>query len=123
MTWFDDAACKGMPASVFFPGAGETVAQARAICAVCPVRAECGTAYDVGGEARFGGVWAGRYRPKPNPRPSRRTVPLIPCPSRAAYARHRKAGETPCPECAEVERQWNTADVARRRALRKDQAS
>lgn len=40
--WQEQAACKGKPLAWFFPTAeGETGAQAREVCASCPVRAEC----------------------------------------------------------------------------------
>jgi WhiB family redox-sensing transcriptional regulator len=58
--WHAEAKCKGMP-DVFFgpdrvPGvAAEWEEQAKAICATCPVRIECGKA----GRAERYGVWGG----------------------------------------------------------------
>jgi WhiB family redox-sensing transcriptional regulator len=42
-SWHADAACRGRGTAAFFPGRGqnETCASAKAICAGCPVRAEC----------------------------------------------------------------------------------
>lgn len=37
----DDAACAGMDPDVFFPERGGSQQPAKAMCAVCPVRAEC----------------------------------------------------------------------------------
>lgn len=39
--WVDHAECRGASAAVFFPERGESIASAKAICAVCPVRIEC----------------------------------------------------------------------------------
>ncbi len=41
-TWADKAACKGLPASMFFPPGKEmTPLEARETCRSCPVRLEC----------------------------------------------------------------------------------
>ena len=58
--WKEKAACRGMDPEIFFVERGGDVRPARAVCAGCPVRAECleyaldelGTAYDCG-------LWAG----------------------------------------------------------------
>jgi len=40
--WTERAACRGIQnPDVFFPGQGESTAEARAICHPCPVRQEC----------------------------------------------------------------------------------
>jgi WhiB family redox-sensing transcriptional regulator len=58
--WMASAACRGMDVNLFFPTRGETAKakRARAICATCPVRAECyhyaGSFSDVPA-----GVWGG----------------------------------------------------------------
>lgn len=59
--WTADAACKGEPTDLFFPprgrGSAYDVAQAKAICAACPVSAEClAYAYRNGERA---GIWGG----------------------------------------------------------------
>lgn len=43
MPWADRAACRFYPQSVFFPEAGgyHAYAEAKAVCATCPVQAEC----------------------------------------------------------------------------------
>ena len=42
-TWRKRAACRGLDAEIFFPGTDEEVdaAEAKAICALCPVRQAC----------------------------------------------------------------------------------
>ena len=40
-SWRDEAACRGMPLSIFFPAIGHDATEARQICGRCPVRAEC----------------------------------------------------------------------------------
>ena len=37
----DHAACKGLDPRLFFPERGESTAEAKAVCAACPVRADC----------------------------------------------------------------------------------
>lgn len=39
--WHAEAACVDEPLDVFFPTRGASLARARAICATCPVRAQC----------------------------------------------------------------------------------
>jgi WhiB family redox-sensing transcriptional regulator len=39
--WFDDAACRDTDTIVFFPTSDAQAAEAKAICASCPVREEC----------------------------------------------------------------------------------
>lgn len=39
--WMDRAACRGLPVSIFFPSSDEDSADGIAVCARCPVRAEC----------------------------------------------------------------------------------
>lgn len=43
-TWHNRAACRGLDATIFFPGPDDedaVVERAKAICAVCPVREAC----------------------------------------------------------------------------------
>lgn len=41
MTWLEQAECRGLPTSIFFPIRGAPSSQAKEICARCTVRAEC----------------------------------------------------------------------------------
>lgn len=40
-TWREQAACRGLDPALFFPEKGDDGHAAKAVCAVCPVRAEC----------------------------------------------------------------------------------
>ena len=39
--WWNDAACRGLDTNLFYPGRGESVDEAKAVCNVCTVRDEC----------------------------------------------------------------------------------
>jgi len=39
--WQQQGACRGLDPNLFFPERGESVKEAKAVCAPCPVRAEC----------------------------------------------------------------------------------
>lgn len=41
MGWADSAACKGEDPNLFHPDRGESTAPAKAVCAECPVKADC----------------------------------------------------------------------------------
>jgi WhiB family redox-sensing transcriptional regulator len=53
------AACKGLDREMFFPerGANTSIAQAKKVCAVCPVREDC-LRYAMNNRIEFG-VWGG----------------------------------------------------------------
>jgi WhiB family transcriptional regulator, redox-sensing transcriptional regulator len=55
--WLDRAVCRGIDPDLFFPQRGEPTDPAKAVCAGCPVAAECLEYALVNGE-RFG-VWGG----------------------------------------------------------------
>jgi WhiB family redox-sensing transcriptional regulator len=56
--WWERAACKGQ-LHLFFPRNGQ-FAKARAICATCPVQAEClAEALEVSDRGELHGLWAG----------------------------------------------------------------
>jgi WhiB family redox-sensing transcriptional regulator len=56
-----DAACRGMDTELFFPVPGDVagVARAKAVCAGCPVRAECLAVALAGADVVPGAVWGG----------------------------------------------------------------
>jgi WhiB family transcriptional regulator, redox-sensing transcriptional regulator len=54
--WHQRAACRGVGTDVFFPERNESTAEAKAFCARCEVRDECG-AHALTYESD--GVWAG----------------------------------------------------------------
>jgi WhiB family redox-sensing transcriptional regulator len=54
--WMADAACRGMPAEIFFIEPGGNAEPARAVCASCPTRQPC-LAYAL--SENMPGIWAG----------------------------------------------------------------
>lgn len=55
--WMADAACRGMDTELFYPGRGESTAEAKAVCAACTVTDECRLSALV--EREKFGIWGG----------------------------------------------------------------
>lgn len=55
--WHAQAACRDEPVETFFPGRGDPVKPAKAICVGCPVRSECLEA--ALSDPTTAGVWGG----------------------------------------------------------------
>lgn len=55
MTWRDQAACAGMPATTFYPDRGTNATTAKRVCANCPVTTQCA---NDGADEPYG-VWGG----------------------------------------------------------------
>ena len=53
--WHQEAACRGVGPRLFFPERGDSTAQAKALCATCPVADACAEA----GRDEPAGIWAG----------------------------------------------------------------
>ena len=56
--WHLQAACRGLPNSMFFPETGDDTRPAKQVCKTCPVRRECG-GYAVENRVKYG-IWNGR---------------------------------------------------------------
>lgn len=56
--WADKAACSGADRSMFFPGRGEEVSDAKKVCATCPVIEEC-RGYALRAGKDLYGIWGG----------------------------------------------------------------
>jgi hypothetical protein len=62
--WMEDAQCSLVDPELFFPGPGDHAADAKMVCASCPVQRAC---LDYGTENNLQGVWGGaalRHRKK-----------------------------------------------------------
>lgn len=55
--WYERALCAQTDPEAFFPEKGGSTREAKKVCAVCPVRAEC-LAYALEHDERFG-IWGG----------------------------------------------------------------
>lgn len=55
-SWIGKAACRGMDPSLFFPGRGDSVQEAKNVCKGCPVREKC---LDYAISNREVGIWGG----------------------------------------------------------------
>lgn len=120
--WHARAACRDHNPDMWHPDPADvhTRRAAQAICGTCPVLKECGKHALETGEPD--GIWAGltgAQRSKILGTPARdrqkttATHLLQPCGTEAAYRRHLRHGEQPCPACAEA----NSRGKAKRRGI------
>lgn len=58
-SWMNDAACRQLNPMIFFPSDNGSTNTAKAVCAICPVRDDCG---DYAAATKSVGVWDGRNR-------------------------------------------------------------
>jgi WhiB family transcriptional regulator, redox-sensing transcriptional regulator len=56
-SWVDDAACRGLDPTIFYPATDEEADTAKEICAACPVQAAC--LEHAIGNREHNGVWGG----------------------------------------------------------------
>lgn len=103
--WRDDAECLGEDPDIFFPTQGESTDQARAICARCPVAAECLDFALAGGE-KFG-IWGGK---------SERERRRLRRERAASHGTRAKYGSgCRCEPCTAANRRYKTAQLRRQR--------
>lgn len=57
MAWYELGDCSGVDPDLFFPGQGESTAEAKAICAGCQVREQC-LEWALDNAEKFG-IWGG----------------------------------------------------------------
>ncbi len=101
--WTEQAVCRSTDPELWFPEKGGSVADAKRICASCPVQLEC-LAYALAvGEVNFG-VWGGldpRQRRRLDPRPPGRGANrrAIRHGTEGGYNTHRLRDEAPCAPC------------------------
>lgn len=57
MAWYKLGDCQGVDPDLFFPGQGESTAEAKAICAGCQVREQC-LEWAIEHAEKFG-IWGG----------------------------------------------------------------
>ena len=97
--WMDRAACRGMGPDTFYNPSPQSAAKARAICATCPVAAEC---LDYARNEEHG-TWAGtnsRDRQRLRGRNQGQRSPIyVKCGTETGYRRHLRLGEDACPHC------------------------
>ena len=58
LAWRNRSACRGLDPTIFYPPSDEEADEAKAICAVCPVREPC-LEYALANRERDG-IWGGR---------------------------------------------------------------
>ena len=109
--WRANAACRGLSPQLMFTERAEGTAQAKALCATCPVKAEC---LEAGMNEHFG-IWGGL---------SEKQRKKLRNPVRAAVAahgtisgwdRHKRNHERPCDECREAANAYQRERYARSR--------
>ena len=111
--WRNLAACRGLDPDLFFAERGDafTARNAQAVCAACPVAAEC-LEFAIANDETVG-IWGGlsgrqlrqekrrRAGGRKGPKPGTTYKP-IEHGTDAAYHRHRAHGTTPCQSCREA---------------------
>lgn len=111
MTWRTLAACRDHPEpEIFYPVGYKSrldriiEAEAKAICAGCPVAQQCLA------DADDWGIWAGRNENERNITKRRKGTPprqVAPHGTTARAKMHRRDGEKLCWQCREAERTYN----------------
>lgn len=131
--WTTLAACKGMPADLFFTERGKSTAEAKAVCAGCPVREQC-LDYAMANTERFG-VWGGlseherrrlrahqRRDGEPAPPKLRHALTRVALSgTESGFNRHRREGTPICDPCREARNFAERYRQAIRRAVIRDQ--
>lgn len=119
--FMDNAPCKGVSPEIFYPeeSTRTRAAAAKAICGVCPVRAEC-LDYALKKQEQFG-VWGGLLTRERN-RILAANLEVLPshCDKGHALANeniYRYRGKYGCRKCARDERKQRYKEQARRRYL------
>lgn len=114
--WMTEAACRGLPASMFYVEEGANGGEAKKVCAACPVNIHCAMYAHANREVH--GIWDGTSRTSRRAKRAgvARRARTKPCPrckpnSGAGYMAHRRAGEDPkqCDQCMAAYRASQTA--------------
>jgi hypothetical protein len=130
MSWYHEAACRGLPLRLWFTAPGESVEPGKRICHACPVKAFCledVLAWEggVGTSARDG--IAGGLTPAERTAEWQTRVAAGTAPqptgyrhrehgTEAGHQQHRRRGEKPCPACRDAtNRAKNVRDTRQRR--------
>ena len=106
VNWQQYAACADSNPDIFFDP--ERYAEALLVCRGCPVKAQC---RELGKGQE--GVWGGYAKRGGRPRIEDASL-LKPHGTDAAYQRHRRRGEIPCPACREAHSRARSGRKARR---------
>lgn len=120
------AACKGKPASMFFPPSREIPDEVKELCAGCAIRSECLDYALFAGEQ---GIWGGRFLSSsekaaarnnltslttksqvPKDRPSQTKYPAVIregiCGTYAGYMKHFRSDELSCEACNQAAKEY-----------------
>jgi WhiB family redox-sensing transcriptional regulator len=106
VSWMDDGECRGLY-GLMHPHRGDATADSKALCAICPVRAEC-LEYALRHSEMFG-IWGGtsereRRRMRRLRAAKPRTMNPRLCGTDSGYRQHYRYDQTPCDLCREAHR-------------------
>jgi len=123
--WIKKAACRGLDPNFFVPERYDvkTTKEAKKICATCPVKNECREyGLNIHRFIDLDGIFGGltkierlrilrkenlpRRRQSPMKDIKFRPIDMKPCGTTAAYTRHLRNNETPCPACKQAHALW-----------------
>lgn len=107
LSWQEHAACVDSNPEIFFDP--DRYEEALQVCRRCPVRVQCREL----GKGQGEGVWGGYVKRGGRPRVDDETL-LRPHGTDAAYQRHRRRGELPCPACRDAHSRARSGRKARR---------
>jgi WhiB family redox-sensing transcriptional regulator len=126
VAWMARAACRGsFPGQlthIFFPEEGGNYDAAKAVCAECPVRAEClavGNAQPRGGEGMFGGSTPSMRRRTADRRPQKQLVHG----TESGYILHRYRQLLPICDSCKAAHSTATASRLRRAQMKRMEAA
>lgn len=107
--WMDQALCVGADPEIWFDG--KRRAEAKRICAECPVAGDCRAR----GADEYRGVWAGEVKNRTSVGPSP-ALPFIeeqPCGTTRGYDRHLRNNQPACARCL-IAHRYRNSELARR---------
>jgi WhiB family redox-sensing transcriptional regulator len=104
-SWIEGALCAQVDPERFFPDAGASTREAKAVCRACPVQAAC-LRYALERNEQHG-VWGGATHRERREMRLRPTVPRTACNRGHEYETFGRRADGSCPECRRIQQRRN----------------